>query len=190
MKEGDFLTIDNIIQLFNTNDRLYVVDCYPFVVLDNKKFSQIEHTKKRNSKMLKYKSRHEEDLIINFFETIWLYSKTKAYLFDYKKNIMNQISYVKIKKHFRFNEFFEIDQINNINEIFKPIFKEYSSAYFVFENFRNKGNIYMYLDGTTGLIVVEDPEQENDINIIATNCHLFVRKQINKTGDGSMIDSE
>lgn len=168
--------IEYITDLFNdSNNNLYLVDHYPFAVADNNKYSQIEYTHKKTLNSARIKaSKKQENAILQFVMNLWLYSDTKVCIFNYTPNIGSFNIHRKVNKYYGFDKFCKIDNINNFYKTIKVVLYEYTSAYILFENFMSKEKIYMYLDGTTGHLYIENQQQKVAIEKIASNCHLFL----------------
>lgn len=178
IERGIILEIEEIIELFNKTDKnLYILDFYPFRIKENYKYSQIEFRKNPLFCVAKNKLTYEHNLIFDFIITMWLYADTKIYIFDYKPNLRNYLLHNKVNKFFGFNKLCKLENIKQLKYFTKTIIKEYSTAYIVFENFLENETIYMFLDCTNGLIYIDNLQQKEAIEKIATNNHLFIRKQ-------------
>lgn len=174
--------LSSITKIFSEATQLYVIDHYPFLIVDNKKYSQIEYGFKifPYNKRIRYNKKRAA--ITEFIEFMWLYSDTKSIFFNIEKNCRierNQITEEQI---------INIDSIKQLREITKKGIKHYYSVYFIFENFKNGDDIILYLDDVFASVYIGDIEQKKEIEIIASHCGLFIRKE-NETEQGDIKGS-
>ncbi len=167
MKNFDYIT-----QIFSEETQLYVIDHYPFLITDNKKYSQIEYEFKFTSYDKEIRRNKMVIAITEFLEFMWLYSNTKIIVFDIEKRRC-RIS----RKQITEEQVINVESIRQLKEIIKKRINCCYSAYFVFENFKNGDDIILYLDDVFASLYIENIEQKTDIERIASHCGLFVRKK-------------
>lgn len=168
-------TIDEITSMFAKEENLHIADHFPYVVPSTEKIVQAEFRSKKSSGYIAKKSKKMMKSVIEFIELMWLYSDVKVYIFD--NHTDSFFCKRKIMKHFSCNTFVDIKNVRQIEKLVKINCKNHMGIYFVFENFRQNANVYMFLDDVVGAILFDDIMQKTEVEKIASACHMFLRKK-------------
>lgn len=164
--------LDDISKIFS-EEELFIIDHYPFLITDNSKYSQIEYDFKFTSFKKKNRRKKMVSAITEFLELMWLYSESSVIIFNIEKRNC-RIN----KKKITDNQIIYIETNKQLREIIKKRIKCCYSAYFVFESFKNKEEIILYLDDVFASVYIKDIEQKTDVEKIALSCGLFVRSSL------------
>ncbi len=167
-------SFDEIAALLGNEEKIYILDSFPFTVLSSDKIFQVEFRQKPRTLRQKKRADEMKNSVCRFLEFMWLYSDTNVYVYD---SVKSENKHIRNRFGIVLNSFSSVSDVSEIEYLVKKNCKGKLAVYFVFENFLERGAVYFYLDATTGVLYFENKEALNDIEKLASSCNMFLRKK-------------
>lgn len=173
------MDINKIIELFDSQEteNKYLLDHYPYRISDNNKYKQIEcYYRKFNAGRKQYYN--QEKGIIRFLTYLWLYSDMEVLFFSSAPKMVNLYLDKKLKFYNKNQRnFLYIERKKQLDFIGKLMCRDYGCGYIVCKKFLNQEDLLLYCSECTAIILINNNAVKDEIEKIASNCGLFLRKQ-------------